>query len=276
MKIHPYYTTGTLLITAVITAPLLLLLSCGNVKTKAVSTSVAAKRNISGEVIFNARILPAGMVAGFTELSGVVAAVEKKPGETVVKGNTVMTIRDRNNNLHKVAAPESGMIVAINFAEGEQIQVSPGGKTMLFSTGDITRKIVTAQVDETDAAKLHPGDRLLAWGNDSFSLPGNISFINLLAQENNGVIRFKLGGEITDTAGLIKQFGNPLPVKVLTETAREVLSVRNEWIISRANRFYVNLVVGNTLKETEVTTGIKTGEYTEIISGINAGDVVGR
>jgi macrolide-specific efflux system membrane fusion protein len=68
--------------------------------------------------------------------------------------------------------------------------------------------------------------------------------------------------------------GLTVTVSITAEQRTNILLVPNKAITSRSGRYYVQLVSGVTTTEKVIQTGITDGQNTEVISGLNEGDVV--
>ncbi len=68
--------------------------------------------------------------------------------------------------------------------------------------------------------------------------------------------------------------GLTVTVSITAEQRTNILLVPNKAITSRSGRYYVQVVSGGTTTEKMIQTGITDGQNTEVISGLNEGDVV--
>ena len=68
--------------------------------------------------------------------------------------------------------------------------------------------------------------------------------------------------------------GLTVTVSITSEQKNDILLVPNKAITSRSGRSYVQVVSGTQTTEKQIQTGITDGQNTEVVSGLNEGDVV--
>ncbi|MGA2159372.1 MAG: efflux RND transporter periplasmic adaptor subunit [Dehalococcoidia bacterium] len=68
--------------------------------------------------------------------------------------------------------------------------------------------------------------------------------------------------------------GLTVTVSIVTAQKTNILLVPNKAITSQGGRYYVQVVSGGTTTQKVIQTGITDGQNTEVVSGLNAGDVV--
>lgn len=265
--IFPFY--GAMFLCSV-----LLLFSCGSGKGGKETTVAIQKRTINQEFTFSARVLPFNASGGYAPVAGIVAAVKKIPGSLVQKEEVIVEVRDQNNKVYPVRAAADGILLAVYFSEGEYTGTGSGTSANLFTIGDTGRKVIVADLDEIDARKVKIGQPFTIRITDSVSLPGIVDYINNIGTETNGLIRFRLSGQVSDPGNIIQLLGVSLPVQVVSAKAEQVLSVEKRTVITRDNRHFLRVSEGKKTIEKEVSTGIDDGNYVEIKTGVAEGDKI--
>lgn len=171
-----------------------------------------------------------------------------------------------------IRAPFSGTIATLTANKGER--VNPGQEVVsLISTGD---NQIAVYVSETDIARLDVGDtasiRLDAFRGEQFD--GKVTFVSPIATSVQGVMRFKVIIELTDTNPNLRT-GLSADVDINTEERLDVVSIPSRAVVRESNRSFVRVKEGEAFREVAVTTGLRSSDgYTEIISGLNIGDEV--
>lgn len=175
-----------------------------------------------------------------------------------------------------LTAPFSGVITAIHVAEGE---LASGLAIQLV---DMDSLEVVLDIDEVDIGEVIVGQSaeitLEAWPDKT--LIGEVVSIapQSTANPTSAIVSYEVrlalpANDLTIRSGMTAN------ANLITSTRENVLLVPNQAITANrsAGTYRVNLVgtdtEGNqTVEEIEVTIGLRDGEFTEIIDGLNAGD----
>jgi HlyD family secretion protein len=176
-----------------------------------------------------------------------------------------------------VTAPFDGVVTAVNFSEGE---LATGGVMELIDRSSLE---VVLEVDEVDVGSLQVGQRatltLETWPDEE--IESEIFTIAPGAQTSPGssLVVYEVHLRLGDTA-LPVLVGMTANANLITAEKSDVLLVPNRAInVDRSSgRFSVNLLVNGEVQETPITIGMRDGQNTEILEGLNAGDelVVGN
>jgi len=181
------------------------------------------------------------------------------------------SLRERAAKL-EVAAPFAGVITKKSVEEGEA--KAPGAP--LFVLADPSDLFVEAQVDESESAKVRPGQpvRLFPDAYLGEVFRGVISRVRPTVEVSREVSR-------ANTVE-IRPLAPPKPLRVGMSADVEIVVGRREdvlWcptgaILERDGRKAVLVVAGGRVARREVVTGISNWEKTEIVSGLAPGDGV--
>ncbi len=174
-------------------------------------------------------------------------------------------------------APFAGIITAIHVSEGEF------ASGLVVEIADAQQFIVVLDVDEIDLRNLKLGERanvtLDVFPDDQ--LAGNVSFIAPVPQTNNSeIVSYEVRLTLDDT-DLPVRIGMTANANLETARREDVLLIANNAIQADRQRgtFSVNLVTDDNpetfaFEETEITIGLRDSQFTEVTSGLNAGDQI--
>ena len=168
-------------------------------------------------------------------------------------------------------APFDGIVTAVNFNVGE----FGSGPAVKLIDKDLLEVIL--EVDEVDIGAMAVGQpatlTLETWPN--IELESEISIIVPRAKNslNNSLVVYEVHLALGDI-NLPVRVGMTADANLITAEASDVLLVPNQAIdVDRTNGSYsVMLMVGDSVEQVPVTIGLRDNQYTQITSGLNAGD----
>jgi HlyD family secretion protein len=181
-----------------------------------------------------------------------------------------------------ITAPFDGIVTAVTVTEGE------------FATGNVVEIVssdleVVLSVDEIDVGSLRTGQpaviTLETWPD--MEITGVVASIAPAAGNNgSGIVTYDVQIALEETA-LPILIGMTANARLITAEHEDALLVPNAAITAdrEAGTFTVNLVTGEnerpgnlpsvpTTEKVEVVIGLKDGQYTQVLSGLSAGDEV--
>ena len=167
-------------------------------------------------------------------------------------------------------APFDGVITAVYVTEGE---FASGRAVSMAATGGME---LILSVDEVDVGDLRVGQpaiiTLETWPDTRIDSEITAIAPNA-APSNTGLVAYDVHVSLGQT-DLPARLGMTANANLITANRENVLLVPNRAIRAdrQANKYYVNLVVGETTQEMEVTIGLRDNEYTQITSGLAVGD----
>ena len=170
-------------------------------------------------------------------------------------------------------APRDGIITAVNIKVGESAAGLPA-----MTLVDLSKLHIDITVDEIDVAKLRSGQEALVTLDalPDISLNGTIERIAPTSTTIGGVVSYDVrvglaAGQMTLKPGMTAN------TSVVLEHRENVLLSPN-WAIRRdqkTGKSYITIKVDDkTSREVEVTTGLRNETQTEILSGVNEGQVI--
>jgi HlyD family secretion protein len=183
---------------------------------------------------------------------------------------------DTTGNLVEVKSPVSGRVLKV-MQESEMV-VAPG--TQILEVGNPEDIEIEAEILSRDAVSIKPGDSVEVeqWGGEN-PLKGRVrrvepaafTKISALGVEEQRVIVLSDLTEIPDAA---KSLGDRyrVEVRVATWHADDVLVVPAGALFREGNVWKTYIFRDSTAKLTPVEAGHSDGRFTEILSGVAAGD----
>ncbi len=169
-----------------------------------------------------------------------------------------------------VTAPFDAVVAAVNVQPGE---IASGPVVEVIDLGSLEAIL---QVDEIDVGSLAAGQPASVT-LDSYpdvELPAEVASIASAATTNaNGLVTYDVRLRLGDTA-LPLRAGMTVNADLVTAEKQDVLLVPNLAIqVDRTNGAYsVYRIDGQTVEQVPVTIGLRDRRYTEITSGLSAGD----
>jgi len=174
-----------------------------------------------------------------------------------------------------ITAPFAGTISSVDVDEGDTVLATQ----IIMQLIDLTSLELEAEVDEIDVAEVEPGQRVIIEVDalPTLQLEGEVVSISLLPEVEAGVVlyRVKIGFDVSPDLGL--RVGMSATADIVIDERNNVLLVLSRAIQrdSQGNPM-VEVMVDEQIEERAVVTGISDGFETEIIDGLNEGEVVLR
>ena len=169
-----------------------------------------------------------------------------------------------------LTAPFAGTVTAVSISPGEQTG------SIAIEMVDPTSLEVVLDVDEVDIGDIVVGQTavitLESWPTEEIDAEvASIAPKNTEAGSALVSYEVYLSLDETDLPILVGMTAN---AQLITEQKTDVLLVPSEAITPdrAAGKYYVNLMVGDTVEVVEVTIGLNDSENTQITSGLEAGD----
>jgi HlyD family secretion protein len=190
----------------------------------------------------------------------------------VEQARAALQLAENNLKDAQIVAPFGGVVAAVNVRAGEV----PGGQPALILV-DISRYYLNVAVDEVDVSRIAAGQAVTitvdALPNDVFS--GVVEKIAPQATVNAGVVSYpvrvivesddpRLRGGLTATAEIV--------VQQLTDVV-----LAPNWAIRRdrtTGQAFASVLRNGQITEIEVRLGLRNENFSEVVSGLSAGDIV--
>jgi len=174
-----------------------------------------------------------------------------------------------------IAAPFAGTISSVDVDEGDTVLATQ----IIMQLIDLTSLELDAEVDEIDVAEVSPGQRAIIEVDalPTLQLEGEVVSIALLPEVESGVVLYKvkIGFDVSPDTGL--RVGMSVTADIIITERSNVLLVPSRAIThdSQGNPV-VKVVLGEQIEERAVVIGISDGFETEIIAGLDKGEIVLR
>ncbi|MGD8626071.1 MAG: efflux RND transporter periplasmic adaptor subunit [Anaerolineae bacterium] len=169
-------------------------------------------------------------------------------------------------------APHDGTITLLGIRQGEL----SGGQPAFVLT-DFSSYHIDVIVDEIDIGRVAVGQQVTITLDalPGETLAGQIEQIAETAQLDSGVVSYKVRVNLEPSDAPLRA-GMTANVDIVTERREDVLLVPNRFItIDRlTGRTFVDHLVGQEIQAIEIQTGLRDETYSEVLAGLQEGDVV--
>jgi HlyD family secretion protein len=172
-----------------------------------------------------------------------------------------------------MVAPFDGIVSAVNIEAGQTVSAG----TVAIEIVDPSVVEVSTTVDEIDVPQVQVGQKVTisldALPNEEFS--GVVSSISLIGNSQSGVVSYPVTIKLTVSSGVQLRQGMSATATITTQEVDNVLLVPVAAISgSSTNNPRVTVMVNGVPEVRVVKVGQSNDQYTEIVSGLNAGDEV--
>lgn len=177
-------------------------------------------------------------------------------------------------------SPISGIVLSRDTDKGSAVipLSSAYGGTVIMIIADISEKHFRGGVDEADIGKVHFGlpARIYveAYPDDPFQ--AKLTHISPQGREEEEIVSFEIRATIDDPENRLR-FGMSADAELILEEHENVLVIPEGAIIYEEEKTYVNIQddsVPEGMRKIEITKGISDGLRTEVLSGLEEGQVV--
>ncbi|TVP47818.1 MAG: efflux RND transporter periplasmic adaptor subunit [Gemmatimonadales bacterium] len=194
-----------------------------------------------------------------------------------------------------ITAPSHGIVISRSVDVGQTVAASLSAPVLFESASDLSQMHIHASVSEADIGEVAEGQqvRFLVDAHRGREFVGEVIQVRNAPVMQDNVVHYETIIAVDNEEGLLKP-GMTAEVRIITDEVRDVLRVRNTALRARlpdnirppdppssgadsdapgtAGRVYV--VLNGGLQAVAVRTGLTDGAYTEILSGLEEGDVV--
>ncbi|MCA9036634.1 MAG: efflux RND transporter periplasmic adaptor subunit [Planctomycetaceae bacterium] len=175
-------------------------------------------------------------------------------------------------SLVRVRAPFASTVEQKNFSTSERVSIGDS----LFVLADTSTLWVAADLRDRDrgALALNPGDEIEVFVTPGSTTPvvANVYFVGREVDPSTNAV--PLIAVIRNTDGSLRP-GMYVTVRVPLGEAKQAIAVPESAIVEHDSQKFVFVPDDqNTFHRVDVTTGLSSGDYVQILSGVNAGDQV--
>jgi HlyD family secretion protein len=205
--------------------------------------------------------------------TGVIPTTATGSGIVALKqAQTALQTAQTNFDNTKIVAPFDGTVTAVNNTVGDTV-----GTSTVITIADLSKRLLTVYIDETDLNKLAIGEEVDATfdsiPNQTFK--GKITQIVPALVTVDNVPAVQAQAALDDTAGTELYVGLNATVNVINAQANNVLLVPIQALKElEPGKYGVFVVQNGNLTFRQVEVGLKDDTYAEIKSGLQQGEVV--
>ena len=177
-------------------------------------------------------------------------------------------------------APISGIILSRDTDKGSAVipLSSAYGGTVIMTIADISERHFRGDVDEADIGKVHLGlpARIYVEAYPDEPFQAKLTHISPQGHEEEEIVNFEIRATIDDPEDKLR-FGMSADAELILEEHEDVLVIPEGAIIYEDEKTFVNIQdesIPEGMRKIEITKGITDGLRTEVLSGLEEGQVV--
>ena len=175
---------------------------------------------------------------------------------------------------YPVVAPFDGVVAEVGVAPGDEVNAN----TVVLKLVDPSVIEVSATVDEVDVSQVQQGQEAIVTLDaiSDLELSGNVSSISSFANSQSGVVSYSVTITVTNIpSGVQLREGMSSTATITAQLATNVLLVPTKAISgSSSTNPTVTVMVNGVPEVRSVKLGASNDTSTEVVSGLNAGDMV--
>jgi HlyD family secretion protein len=171
-----------------------------------------------------------------------------------------------------MVAPYAGTITSVNVEAGQEVTA----KQVVIELVDPSVVEVSAILDEIDVSQVKPGQSVSIYLDalPDLGLYGEVSSISTVAKAQSGVVTYPVTIKVNVPSGIQLREGMSATASIVVEEATNVLLIPNQAISGSFDNPVVNVMVNEEVYERSVELGLSDGLWTEVLTGLEATDVV--
>ncbi len=177
-------------------------------------------------------------------------------------------------------SPISGIILSRDTDKGSAVipLSSAYGGTVIMTIADISERHFRGDVDEADIGKVHLGlpARIYVEAYPDEPFQAKLTHLSPQGREEEEIVNFEIRATIDDPEDRLR-FGMSADAELILEEHENVLVIPEGAIIYEDDKTFVNIQdesIPEGMRKIEITKGITDGLRTEVLSGLEEGQVV--
>ena len=195
------------------------------------------------------------------------------------QANKAVNLAQKQLNDATIIAPFDGIITTINIEEGDILAAPGSGSGGPIFMVDPNSLELDIEVDEIDIAETRLDQKAIIKLD---ALPETfegkvtaISTLPIIKSQNSGVVVYEVTVAFSGDIPASVKSGMSATVDIVISEKKDVVLVPNK-LIKRDSKGQtsVNMLMDQKIQERQVTTGLTDGSQTEIVNGLNAGDII--
>ena len=169
-----------------------------------------------------------------------------------------------------ITAPFDGIIANTEVKKGGSVSSGTELGTLITK-----QEIAEISLNEVDVAKVKVGQKVTLTFDalSEVTISGKVLEVDVTGEASQGVVSYgvKIGFDTEDEK--VKP-GMSVAVEIITDVRQDVLLVANSAVRQQGESSYVEVMVNNTPQRQVVQVGLSSDTMTEIVSGLEEGDIV--
>lgn len=236
-------------------------------KNIAIEVEKLKKDTISNQITLSGRITPLKEMMIVPEFREDVEDIDVTLGKSVEKGDILFSTK-KDEDIKEIKSPVDGKVAAINIKEGD---LTPNVGPSMVIVADENPMTISINVTENLINQLFIGKNVEVDIDalEKEGLKGTIASINTMP--NEGTSQYSANIVLDEELNNIKP-GMTASVIIDTDIKENILVVKSEAILEDGERKVVFIEKDGKAIEKEIKTGMDTGFFTEITSGLTEGD----
>ncbi len=187
---------------------------------------------------------------------------------------------------HNIYAPYDAIVAVADIKKGDSVSSSSSLATLITK-----QKIAEITLNEVDVSKLKKGQKAIVKFDsiENFEITGEVAEIDVIGNVSQGVVTYDVK-IIFDTQDERIKPGMSISVSIIIDKKLDVLVVANAAVKTSGTNQYIEMpdekidlalsenkngiVLKSPLKQIQIQTGLFDDTNTEIVSGLNEGDII--
>jgi HlyD family secretion protein len=176
-----------------------------------------------------------------------------------------------------ITAPFDGMIIDVNAEVGDMVPSAQSTKPVIYMINPASIEI-EAEIDEIDVSRVKPEQKVTIKMDASpgSQVEGTVKQISMVpAPKSTGIVAYNVKVALTSQPDFQVRVGMSASVDITIDEHKDVLLVPNKAIERDAQKnAYVKVLVKEKTERLPVVTGMTDGIDTEIMQGLEAGNML--
>jgi HlyD family secretion protein len=174
----------------------------------------------------------------------------------------------------ELVAPFDGLVATVHARNGEMIT----GMQPMVTVVNLTPLRIQVEVDEVDVGQVRVGNpvSIVVDSLPDAQLSGRVAEISPVPTVTQGVVTYPVRISLERENIPELRVGMTANVEIITETIEQALLVPNRAVeVDRqTGQLFVERITGDTTVRTEVEVGLRSTEHSQILQGVQEGDVL--
>jgi len=171
-----------------------------------------------------------------------------------------------------IVAPFEGLVVSVNVSAGQAVSAN----TVTIELVNPSVIQVSANLDEIDVAqvKLEQHATVSLDALPDVEITGELSSVAVIGKSTSGVVSYPVTIQLTVPSDVQLREGMSATATLVVQQANNVLVIPSRAISGSVSNPTVSIMVNGELVDIPVTLGISDDTRTEVVGGLNEGDMV--